>query len=180
MLIHEVINETAEPPDLTFRVDHKASHHGQHDYALVAFLHDQAVAEVDYVVYQSKPSIQMIDVSRRRQGIGTAMLRHLQSLFPDTEIDWGMMTDDGSALYGSLTFQDIPNPVYAKLQIALQRTRAKLSNYARQAEMFYANPSEEARLKLQTATTDWDDLHAREYKIERVLHGMKPSKRLIA
>jgi hypothetical protein len=177
MRYYEIICESTR--DLTFRREHQGSHHGQHDYRLLALLDGQVVADLEYVVYEAKPSIQMINVERKRNGIATAMLRHLQNMFPDTEIDWGFTTDEGTALYNSLTFRDVPNPVYAKLQAALERTRTKLENYAQQAEAFYADQSEDARKALHAATADWNDLHNREAKIERVMHGMKPSKRLI-
>lgn len=54
------------------------------------------------------------------------MLKHLQSLYPNEEIDWGMMTDDGSELYKKLNFKKVKNfdpTYYNSLKDELRRIR---------------------------------------------------------
>ena len=64
---------------------------------------------IDYSVYDGEPSIQMIetDPAFRRQGVATRLLQDLQSRYPDKEIDWGSLTDEGAKLYKSTIFDEI-------------------------------------------------------------------------
>lgn len=105
--IHETI-------DITLKIESRGFHHGQSELSVVAS-HNQDIAEkIDYAVYEEEPSIQMINVADayKRQGIAKKMLLFLQSEYPNTEIDWGSLTQDGSKLYNNMKWNKIPGPGY--------------------------------------------------------------------
>lgn len=114
--------------DIKFNNSMNGYHHGQSDMTLTAKIGDIIVGYIDYSVYEDQPYLKMIEVhhSHKRKGIATLMLKHLQSLYPNEEIDWGMMTDDGSELYKKLNFKKVKNfdpTYYNSLKDELRRIR---------------------------------------------------------
>ena len=73
------------------------SHHGQTDERLYVMDEGKLLAYLDYSVYQGEPSIKMIKSMDQRKGYARALVLALQAEYPETEIDWGMLTDDGAA-----------------------------------------------------------------------------------
>ena len=71
------------------------------------------VGTIRYSIFEGRPHISMIEVLEdyRRQGIATQMLRYLQGQYPNEEIVWGYLTEDGSALYQAVVDEQ-PNPDY--------------------------------------------------------------------
>ena len=105
-----------EANGLTFRDETTGYHHGQSDARLNIAVNGEAVGYIDYVIYEDKIHISMIEISAaaKRKGYATAALKHLQKNNPDTEIDFGMLTSDGSALHQSMSFVKVPNELYAE------------------------------------------------------------------
>lgn len=95
---------------ITYTNEMRGHHHGQNDMTIRAKIDGETVGLLHYVEYQKEPSISMIEVSPeyRRRGIARGMVYHLQNMYPDKEIDWGMTTDDGSMLYKTLKFKEVP------------------------------------------------------------------------
>lgn len=89
--------------------------HEQIDCLSTCTQNGDIVGCVSYALFEGTPHIQNITVkdSHKRRGIATALVRDLQEHHPDKEIDWGMLTKDGSALYNHLPFIDVPSE-YAK------------------------------------------------------------------
>jgi GNAT superfamily N-acetyltransferase len=85
-------------------------HSGQRDMSLIAYLDKNIIGYIDYVDYKGDPSISMIKISDdyKRKGVGKKLIYKLQDMYPDREIDWGMLTDEGNMLYRSLEFIEIP------------------------------------------------------------------------
>ena len=77
------------------------AHHGQIDMLMQAVRGELTVGTIRYSIFEGRPHISMIEVLEdyRRQGIATQMLRYLQGQYPNEEIVWGYLTEDGSALY---------------------------------------------------------------------------------
>jgi GNAT superfamily N-acetyltransferase len=75
-------------------------HDQQSDNSLIAKLDGKVVGYLDYDEYHDEVHIQMIEVDEeyRRKGIGMALLRELDKLYPETEILYGMETPEGAAL----------------------------------------------------------------------------------
>lgn len=96
--------------NIQFKVEIRGYHHGQSDMTIRATIDNELVGLLHFVEYQKEPSISMIEVSPqfKRKGVARSMVYKLQELYPEKEIDWGMLTDDGSMLYNSLDFIEIP------------------------------------------------------------------------
>jgi len=97
-------NLSNEIKDLKFRDEVVGHHNGQTDFILYAILNNKAVGTTEYVEFNKIPSISMIKVqpSYRRLGIAKNMVRYIQSQYPQKEIEWGMTTPEGTALYQSI------------------------------------------------------------------------------
>jgi len=96
--------------NIKFRNEMTGYSHGQKDMVLKAYADREMLGYIVYSEYMNNPHINMIKVmpEYRRSGVARKLVYHLQDMYPDTEIDWGMLTDEGSMLYNSLTFREIP------------------------------------------------------------------------
>jgi hypothetical protein len=104
-------------------------HHGQSDNRLYIKGDDGEIAAyLDFSVFEGQPSIQMIRSTVPRQGLARSLVLHLQSLYPDVEIDWGMLTGEGAALKKSLTFRTMTDPVMKAKADLLARVKEKLAH----------------------------------------------------
>lgn len=156
-----------------FRVESTGSNGGQTDFTLTMQDGGREVGRIDYSVFEGKPQIQMIEVpeGERRKGHARLMLQRLQAEFPATEIDWGMLTDDGSALKAATPFREVPRP-----EIAAKRERLQAAIAERAALEQRANAGE----KLAPAEVDrWNELHDEVDALERELAGEADVTRLI-
>lgn len=102
-------------------------HHGQSDERLYISVAGEVVAALDYSVYEGQPAIKMIEVTDRRRGYARALLMRLQSLYPDEEIDWGSLTDDGAKLKAGMKFKTVVDPVMKAKNDLLDRVRKKIT-----------------------------------------------------
>ncbi len=174
------IVEIISPSELSFRIENRGAHHGQSDLTLIAYRNGIEVGHIDYSVYQGEPSVQMIrtNFGHLRQGVATEMVHKLQSEFPDTEINMGGSTDDGTKLLASIPKKIIHNPEYQAAADRLEQVKAKLAQYAAMADAFHENPTDAGRQELHRATADWNDLNSEEWELEQALYHMQPNKRL--
>lgn len=77
------------------------AHSGQLDGRLYAKDNDgNILGYMDYTEYDNTPSISMVEVdpAYRRKGIGSALYKKLQSLYPDKELGTSGTTPDGAAI----------------------------------------------------------------------------------
>lgn len=93
-----------DPACIQFQIEHRGTHHGQHDWTMFIFDTESYAGHLDYSVFQGQCAIQMIVVSKSllRQGYATALLQRLQAEFPGSEIAWGLMTNEGAFLRASV------------------------------------------------------------------------------
>ena len=167
--------------ELTYRTETRGYSHGQTDLRLLAYDDDEYVGHIDYSIYDDEPAVQMISVpEKRRRGYATAMVRHLQSEFPDTEINMGGLTDDGSKLLASIPQQVIQNPEYQEKMDRLKRVKSELAQYTAMTDAFDANPTEQARQAILAFKDRWNELYDEEWQLEQELRDMRPAKRLYA
>ena len=91
---------TANVAGLKLVEEMRGYHDRQSDLSIRAVIGDTVVGFIDYCVYRNEVSIQMISVDKQyqRQGIATIMLRKLDEIYPDIDIDAGYETDDGHKL----------------------------------------------------------------------------------
>lgn len=130
----------------------------------------KTLAYLDFSDFENEPHVQFIwvDPAQRGNGLGAALVRHLQSLYPDTEIDFGGLTDDGVKLLSSLKFKTVEDPQLAKMFRFLDRVKAQLRTLA-------ALPPEDQI----TRGTEWNRLHDIESQLEQQLWGKAPTKKIV-
>lgn len=129
---------------------------------------EKPVGYIDYSVYDDKPYIQMIKVidGEKRKGYGTQLVKNLQKQYPNQEIDWGMMTDEGSALYKSLPKEIQTNPQYAKMQKKYEASSKKLKEYENVLDKVTGEETGVEQEKIIKAADGWqeENYKNREYK----------------
>lgn len=111
------------------------AHHGQIDMLMQAVRGELTVGTIRYSIFEGRPHISMIEVLEdyRRQGIATQMLRYLQGQYPNEEIVWGYLTEDGSALYQAVVDEQ-PNPDYLRVQNDLEDITREFDAYVRRLD----------------------------------------------
>lgn len=167
-----------------FRTESRDGPSGQSNLRLLALIDDSVVGKIDYAEFQGKPFIQMIEVAKnsRRNGYATSLILHLQSSYPDQEINWGMLTGDGSKLYDSLPKRFVVNPEYSEKVELLIATKEKIAVYSKLSDAFFSKeyPSEAERNEFTDATADWNDLNDIEWELEQYMRSSAPGFTLIA
>ena len=114
-------------------------------------------------------------------GVAGAMVRELQREFPDQEIEWGMLTDDGAKFYESLSKQYIENPEFLDLKARLDGVLERLAHHKRLGEEFDAlcSPTEQQRREFLEAVNDWNDLHDERFELTQALYDVRPGRVMI-
>ena len=130
------------------------------------------VGTLRYSIFEGRPHISMIEVLEdyRRQGIATQMLRYLQGQYPDEEIEWGYLMEDGSALYRAVVDEQ-PNPEYQKVKTDLEDITRLYDGYVQRMEGGgILSPAEAA---------DMDDLEDIQYRLEKELDELRPVRAFV-
>lgn len=156
--------------ELTFSDESVGYQNGQHDMVLVAYLDGEMVGSLDYSVYLGIPHIKMLEVKKdfRRMGIGTKLLKQLQNMFPEEEIDLGMLTPDGTKLMQTIKRDFQENPSYRETKERYEDVRSEIQRIM--AKIDRKDYSEANKL---------NDLHDEEYELEQLLSDMKTGKYFI-
>ena len=147
---------------LKFRDESVGYHSGQTDMRLSALIDGDVVGVIDYSIYNDEVSIKFIEVNKdyRRQGIGKDLILRLQSLFPKTEINWGMLTGEGANLFKA---------VKSKLYVDRARIR-KIESLRKEYAML--KKKEDTAIKTNN-WKNWDnDVYDRMYEIEEELYKL--------
>lgn len=162
-----------EQPEETRILDEAlGAHSGQIDMLMQAVRGELTVGTLRYSIFEERPHISMIEVLEdyRRQGIATQMLRYLQGQYPDEEIEWGYLTEDGSALYRAVVDEQ-PNPEYQKVKTDLEDITRLYDGYVQRMEGGgILSPAEAA---------DMDDLEDIQYRLEKELDGLRPVRAFV-
>ncbi len=85
---------------IKFTDEMTGSHSGQSNSKITAYENGKPVGYLEYTVYLD--DVQISYIKSNKPGTGTKLVLYLQSQFPKTEIDWGMMTGDGAKLQKKL------------------------------------------------------------------------------
>lgn len=179
----EVPKRTEKLGSMQFKDEMTGSGYGQSDHSLLAIGDDGAVVgKVDYSVFDGRPSINMIEVPAefRRKSIGSELVKQLQRKFPDSEIEWGMMTEDGAALRKSLRTVAVETE-NAKLFSELKKAIEERDRLISEAEEFrkIKNPSAQQKEAHWKNVEPLNDLHDKIYDLEKELDGQSPTKSII-
>ncbi|MBA3622934.1 MAG: GNAT family N-acetyltransferase [Methylibium sp.] len=169
----------AVAPD--YRTESRDGPSGQSNLTLRAMAGGQEVGRVDFSVMDGEPAIEMVEVpeEHRRKGIGTALVRELQSQYPDTPIKWGMLTDDGAKLKAALPTTTKKNESLAKAQRQLnaaEKERAALEQRHAAFESIESPSPEQTqdhRRWMDSVVERWNELHDEIDRL-RAVRGYKP------
>lgn len=174
MAAPEPVENTAEAsPEETQILDEALdAHHGQIDMLMQAVRGELTVGTIRYSIFEGRPHISMIEVLEdyRRQGIATQMLRYLQGQYPNEEIVWGYLTEDGSALYQAVVDEQ-PNPDYLRVQNDLEDITREFDAYVRRLDGGAILSPQEA--------ADMDDLEDTQYRLEKQLEELRPIRAFV-
>lgn len=174
MAAPEPVENTAEAsPEETQILDEALdAHHGQIDMLMQAVRGELTVGTIRYSIFEGRPHISMIEVLEdyRRQGIATQMLRYLQGQYPNEEIVWGYLTEDGSALYQAVVDEQ-PNPDYLRVQNDLEDITREFDAYVRRLDGGAILSPQEA--------ADMDDLEDTQYQLEKELEELRPIRAFV-
>ena len=148
------------------------AHHGQIDMLMQAVRGELTVGTIRYSIFEGRPHISMIEVLEdyRRQSIATQMLRYLQGQYPNEEIVWGYLTEDGSALYQAVVDEQ-PNPDYLRVQNDLEDITREFDAYVRRLDGGAILSPQEA--------ADMDDLEDTQYRLEKELEELRPIRAFV-
>lgn len=146
---------------------------------------DEEIGYIDYADYEGTPYIKYITVSpeHRRKGIASRLLKQLQREYPDTEIDWGMTTPEGTALKEKVAVR-IENRTAIKVNKALRAEQEKLEGIEKKLNDFYEimdnrDLTEQEDAEIQEYGKAWDESYAKVRALEDAARGMKEYKYMI-
>ena len=159
--------------EIDFINSHLNSHHGQSDFRLLATINGETVGSIDYVIYNDEVSISNIEVDKgkRRQGIGTKLLKELQRIYPNNSFEMGMFTDDGYKLWESLNKTVIKNKDYHQLseeKEQLEIKKGKIEKFINNNDITDKNRAEVLKLG-----DELNSIYDRLYEIDESLYDMK-------
>lgn len=164
-------------------------HSGQLDMVMVAKdKNGNTAGTIEYAVYDGKPYIQMIrtEDGYKRQGVARYLLQNLQMEYPNTAIDFGMTTQDGTALLDSVTHEETSTDEKARLDL-YNENNARMAeienelNRAYELEDSGRNLSEEEQALVDSIDElgkEWDDLNEWLYE-HREDAKLEPTKRFV-
>lgn len=178
MRYHELVEA---PEGLTFNSTVQDMHSGQIDQRLTAQLGGTPVGHIDFSTYEGSVHIRYISVpdTLRKRGIARAMLSELQRMHPDTEIDWGMLTDDGAELYKRVPMTTVEIPEIKTKMDRLADLKAREAQWQEIADRSYESPTPENKAALQEIIPQWNELHDEIWQLEQELRDARATKTLI-
>lgn len=164
--------DQTEDDNITVQNNVETSFRGGYGGTLIAKTPERQVGYLNYSIYNDKPQIGMIFVAQdyRRRGVAMKMLKALQELSPNEEIDWGITTDAGSNLRKSINYRKVPNPEIIKKKAKLAGVRSKLARLNYRLEQLKNTDVELARKFIKTVGDRWNQLNDLEYKLENELY----------
>ena len=170
MRSYEIMDEDIGGLEIVNNVED--SFRGGYKGTLIAKTPEQQVGYLNYSIYLDRPSIHMIYVAPefRRSRIARQMLKALQELSPDEEIDWGITTPAGSKLRGSIDYVRRPNPEINKKKQKLAGVKSKLAQMNYKLEQLQKTNPELARKYISTVSDRWNELNSLEYRLENELY----------
>jgi 8-oxo-dGTP pyrophosphatase MutT (NUDIX family) len=171
-------NKTA---GLQFQDTNRGYHSDQSDQTLTALMNGKPVGYMEYSVYQDEPSVQWLEVFDKRKGYGTALLKELQRMYPNVEVDLGMLTDEGGKLIDSVKFNEQPSEYAAKFD-ELEKLVQERDKLQQVADEYYAreNHTEEEKQGFMRQMENMNNIHDRIWELEQETSNKRRTKRYIA
>ena len=152
-------------------------------YFAMSYTQDgKTVATLEYGEYDGKPNVKMIkvDPEYRRKGIATKLLQELQKKYPDTEIDFGMSTPDGTKLLDSITYDVTDEAVVADRQ-KLKDLQTELNELQEKLDILYdtENLTEAQETEMHKLGDRWEEVYDAIRELEPTLRGKKATKTFV-
>jgi predicted chitinase len=168
-------DQTQNDDNITVQNNVETSFRNGYRGKLIANTPERQVGYLNYSVYNDVPKIEMIYVAQdyRRRGAAMKMLKALQEISPNEEIDWGYTTDDGGNLRKSIDFRKVPNSEIIKKRAKLAGVRSKLARLNYRLEQLQQTNPELAKRYVQTVSDRWNQLNDIEYRLENELSFAK-------
>ena len=151
---------------------------GQANNRLKAFKNEKVVGWIDYSVFNDEIFINHIKVLEKRKGIGSNLLKKLQELYPENELQMGGMTEEGHELWKSLEKRTVENEEYAKLikeKEELERRLKQLENTIGNVPSYDGQTNREKELIIEHGEK-MNIINDRLYEIDEEISDMKPSE----
>ncbi|MTH95248.1 hypothetical protein [Roseibium sp. RKSG952] len=172
---------------IEFRFECVGAHHGQLDLNLLALINGEYCGIIKFSEFEQKPSVSWMEVLeiRKREGIGRAMVLELQSQYPETEIDFGMLTEDGLALLRSLPSIEIETaPERSKLEAQLLSLRSRETRCQAACDQYHDLPaevqdSETTRLELSRVLKTWESVRDEINELQTSISSFPPPQRIL-
>ena len=153
--------------------------YGENYYTMSYTQDGKEVATLEYGEYEGNPNVKMIEVEPeyRRKGIATKLLQELQQKYPDAEINFGMLTPDGSKLIDSITYDVTDEAVVADRQ-KLKSLQAELDELQERLDVLYdtENLTEEQDAEMHRLGDRWEEVYNAIRKLSKELKGKKATR----
>ena len=151
-------------------------HSGETFSTMTAKIDGKVAGTLEYSEYEGKPSVKMVEVSPeyRRKGVGTKLLQELQKAYPNTEIDFGMLTDDGAKLINKSTYE-VENKELADKFARKEELQKIIDEYDKTIEESHENDTDLP----EGYAEDYNELYDELQDLEKELRGKKATKRLV-
>ena len=139
---------------------------------------DEQLGYIEYSVVDDEPYIQMIQVpeNQRRKGYATELVKRLQREYPNKEINFGMMTREGSKLYKSLPKRIEVNPEYDAMKKKLQDSNKKLKKYEKILNQVTGEETGKEQERIIKAADGWQEEHSKNQEYRDWLENNKREK----
>lgn len=182
--------ESKAPTDTKYSVSDKnikdvttGYSHGETYFTMSYEQNGEVVGTLEYGEYDGQPNVKMIEVDpeHRRQGIGTKLLQELQKKYPETEIDFGMSTPDGTKLIEAATYTKTDEQAVEGKR-KLQALQTELVDVERRLNELYdlEELTAEQEQEMERLGERWDELYYTEIRNAEKEYGGKPeSKRFV-
>lgn len=138
---------------------HLGGYKGQQDFEIRVCEDGECFGTLSYSEYKGVPYVSGIEVPEayRRRGYGSLMVRRLQALYPDIQIRFGYMTEEGAALIQSLPAHRRENPVYMAAAAERQRLSEQMAGFESILEKIGEAPDQE-RASMLRLLDGWNEV----------------------
>lgn len=168
MNFYNFFNLLKEQNEIQFVNNVTAAYSGQTNMTLTMLVDNTPVGYIDYSVFMGEPYIQFIKVhpNYQRKGYATKLIKHLQSLYPNQELDWGSTTPQGEDFKNSLKFKNIDKPDIIQKIKKLQWAKKQIKILEMKSKEYEKGDLEFYRKWIKTTSNKWHKLYDLIYKLE--------------
>jgi GNAT superfamily N-acetyltransferase len=165
------LNNYLKEENIKFTEELTAAYSGQKNFRLSARINGEEIGYLEYSLFRDEVYINYIYVDKRfrSKSIGKKLVLFLQSQYPKTEIDWGMLTGQGVKLQSSLKGKLYIDKERIKKTKSLQREKQELEAEEK-ALVKKLETQTLSRQQIEKIGDRLDRIADRQYEIEKELH----------